>query len=208
MELLFVLNDVLNVNKQLIPIKQIILLYEDNFIFFVLYRITTQEFSYNYLYNYFLDYKMYHFPCFNFILSLIFILPTASCASICTHTECFDSPGSFSSPNYPNNYWDYVKMSWLITSPKGQVVTINFDSHFHTRCAGDYVWIYNGSSTSDSEIGKYCGTAGPVGNITSSSNGNLLVIFTSNSRDVSFGFSATFYFEGKQTVVASLIINL
>ena len=96
-----------------------------------------------------------------------------------------------------------MKMSWLITSPKGQLITINFDSHFGTRNADDYVGIYDGASTSDSEIGKYYGTAGPVGNITSSSNGNLLVIFTSNSRDTSFGFSATFYFEGKSIVVTS-----
>ena len=138
-----------------------------------------------------------------------FILPIASCASICAHTECFNSPGSLSSPNYPNNYWNYVKMSWLITSPKGQVITISFDSRFGTystcqpscECS-DYVGIYDGTSTSDTQIGKYCGTTGP-GNITSSSNGNLLVTFTSDASGASLGFSATFYFEGKYTVVTS-----
>ena len=65
--------------------------------------------------------------------------------------------------------------------------------------------VYDGASTSDTEIGKYCGSIAPE-NVTSSSN-NILVTFISNAGIQSDGFSATFYLEGKHTVHAAVIFN-
>ena len=85
------------------------------------------------------------------------------------------------------------------------MITIHFDGNFETEscsssCTCDYVVVYDGATTSDTEIGTYCGTTAP-GYITSSSN-NLLVTFISNVDFQSNGFSATFYFEGKHIVVS------
>ena len=129
------------------------------------------------------------------------IMPIASCVYVCTHTECFDSPGSFSSPGYPNEYWNFVFMSWLITAPPGKVITINFN-YFNTQPDWDYIEIYDGASiSSESQIGKHSGNTEP-GNVTSSSN-NLLVTFITGSAIQRDGFSATFAFKCKHIFVNS-----
>ena len=124
----------------------------------------------------------------------------ASCASVCTHTKCFDSPGSFSSPGYPNEDWNFVSMSWLITAPAGQNVTIyfvDFCIENTASCDFDYVILYDGDSASDPRIGdnKYCSINSPWCQETSSNN--LLVTFTSDGTNQYKGFSATFYFGGQ-----------
>ena len=133
-----------------------------------------------------------------------YYLPLGACASICTHTECFDEPGSFSSLKYPTNYPSDLKQSWLITAPQGRVVTLNFDSNFEidssadSSCPNDYVVIYDGAFTTDAEIGRYCGITGP--GLIKSLSYNLLVTFTTDGATQFSGFSATFDLAGKRTI--------
>ena len=121
------------------------------------------------------------------------IMPIASCTSRCTHTECFDSPGSFSSPGYPNDYWNYLFMSWLITAPPGKVITINF-TNFDTQPAKDFFVICDDAFICDT-YRVYSGNTGPA-NVTSSSN-HLRVVFMTDDRTQRGGFSAKFSFECK-----------
>ncbi len=85
-----------------------------------------------------------------------------------------------------------------MTAPSGQTVTINFDdfeTQYSSSCSFDFLVLYDGDSTSESEIGTYCGTNSP-GCISSSAE-NLLLYLESNSGSNERGFSATFNFRGK-----------
>ena len=134
------------------------------------------------------------------------ILPIiVPCASLCTHTECFDSPGSFSSPGYPNIevYWTFRDMTWLITAPPGNVINVYVNNfHIGPHFFLDYMRIYDGASKSSRSILYFREIAGP-GNVSSSSN-NLLVRFHSSWDYIQPAeFSVTFTFECKHSFINS-----
>ena len=122
----------------------------------------------------------------------------------CEHAGCFTSDGNLTSANYPDNYDPNPYDSWLITAPEGQTVTIYFVDialELESSCtqqAGDYLFLYDGSSTSDTILGTLCSRAGS-GCLETSSH-NLLITFTSDSFVLyaeARGFFARFYLGGQ-----------
>ena len=106
-------------------------------------------------------------------------------------------PGTLSSPNYPNDFYNYLAISWLITAPPDQTVTINFVDFVVDVTSGynAYVMLYDGDSHSDTQIGTFRYRPSPDCQVTSSNN--LLVTFTSDHEIAERGFSAKFYFGGQ-----------
>ncbi len=94
----------------------------------------------------------------------------------------YDSGGSGS------NYSDDERILTLIQPAGATVVTLNFTS-FSTESGWDYMFIYDGASTSDPLIGQYDGTTSP-GAITSS-GGSLLIEFRSDCNTNDAGWAAT-----------------
>ena len=92
-------------------------------------------------------------------------------------------------------------MTWLITAPPGNVITVNFNN-FNIEPIRDSMVIYDGIMEYIRNHGVYYrGNTGP-GNVTSSSN-NLLVRFVTDDYTQRGGFSATFEFEGNNTFANS-----
>lgn len=75
------------------------------------------------------------------------------------------------------NYADDERLLWLIDPPNATTVTLNFSS-FDTELNWDYLFIYDGATTSAPLIGTYTGNTSP-GTITSS-GGEILVEFRSD----------------------------
>lgn len=94
----------------------------------------------------------------------------------------YDSGGS------GGNYSDDERILTLIQPAGATVVTLNFTS-FNTEAGWDYMFIYDGSTTSDPLIGQYDGTTSP-GAITSS-GGSLLIEFRSDCNTNDAGWAAT-----------------
>ena len=106
----------------------------------------------------------------------------------------YDSGGA--SANYGNNE-DYT-MTFTPSSP-GAKISVNFLS-FNVETAGggwggtsvrDYLTIYDGTSTSATQIGQYYGTTSPGTVTATNSSGALTFVFHSNNSTVREGWSAT-----------------
>lgn len=98
--------------------------------------------------------------------------------------------GTFTSPNYPNNYGNNANCEWRIRVPTGFVVLLKFDSfklESGQNCRYDAVELRN---TPISLIGSYCGAKGPFSIM--SSGETLFVKFRSDSSQTRKGFSASF----------------
>ena len=74
------------------------------------------------------------------------------------------SSGSITSPGFPLPYPNDVLCTWMIVAPRGHKVSIeftNFKLEQDTDCSKDYLLIRDGSSTTSTAIGRYCGTSLP-----------------------------------------------
>ncbi|XP_063048132.1 deleted in malignant brain tumors 1 protein-like [Engraulis encrasicolus] len=99
--------------------------------------------------------------------------------------------GSFSSPYYPSYYHDNAYCVWRLSAPSGQRVLLLFtDLELEGCCNCDYITIYDGPSTSYSQLGRLCANS-TVGAFHSSSN-YMTVLFRTDSSLVSQGFHAEF----------------
>ena len=87
----------------------------------------------------------------------------------------YDSGGPNS--NYGNNL-NYTMTFYPGT--EGAMVTVNF-TQFNTESGYDYLYIYNGTSTSAPQIGQYDGTTSPGTVMATNSAGALTFRFTSDS---------------------------
>ena len=95
----------------------------------------------------------------------------------------FDSGGNSA------NYQDDERLLWLIAPVGATSVTLNF-TLFNLENNYDYLFIYDGATTSATLIGSYSGTNTP-GSITSS-GGNLLVEFRSDCATNAVGWEANY----------------
>jgi spore germination protein YaaH len=95
--------------------------------------------------------------------------------------------GSIVDMGGPGNY--YNNESWTKTiAPSGSsAVTMTFGS-FNTESNYDFLYIYDGATTSSPLIGKYSGTTSP-GTVTANS-GKMTLKFTSDNATTGGGFSA------------------
>ncbi|KAK3733284.1 hypothetical protein QZH41_011133 [Actinostola sp. cb2023] len=101
--------------------------------------------------------------------------------------------GSFSSPNYPNNYPNRVTCDWEITGPKeAKRITIKFEDFAiddsPVMCFYDYLLVFNAQH--GREVGRFCGMHKPL---PIKIDGNVVnVRFQSSHLHVARGFKAYF----------------
>ncbi|KAM4678275.1 procollagen C-endopeptidase enhancer 1 [Discoglossus pictus] len=103
--------------------------------------------------------------------------------------------GSLNTPNWPeNNYPGGASCSWHIVAPKDKVIELSFgkfDLEGDSYCRYDYVAVFNGGETDNTQlIGKFCGDSAPK-SIYSDSN-EMLVQFVSDLSVTADGFLATY----------------
>ena len=102
--------------------------------------------------------------------------------------------GSFyDSGGQSGNYMDDERLLWLIDPPNATTVTLNFSS-FDTELDWDYMFIYDGATTSAPLIGTYTGTSSP--GTVSSSAGEILIEFRSDCATTSPGWACTWTSNG------------
>ena len=90
--------------------------------------------------------------------------------------------------NRDGSYSDNMNCSWSISSNTNlELIFFRFD----TESSYDFVYVYDGGSSSSPLIGQYHGNSLPAA-ITSSSN-QLFVIFTSDGSIVRSGFAASYH---------------
>ncbi|XP_049840768.1 cubilin-like [Schistocerca gregaria] len=101
--------------------------------------------------------------------------------------------GSFSSPNYPQNYHDVSYCTWKISTSRGsilQLVFIDIEMEETDDCSHDYVEIRDGKDPSGRLLGSYCSSSHPPF-IRSSSN-HMFVTFKSDYSSSGRGFHAKY----------------
>ena len=114
------------------------------------------------------------------------------------HIGCLSSTGAIKSPGYPGEYPENLDCTWTKSIPTYyysrkifRFYISNLDLEQCTRCACDYVEIFDGSSKSSKRLGKFCS-----GNIRLLSTGrHLTVVFhTDHSKGDkrNNGFQATY----------------
>uniref|UniRef100_A0A8C9VYE6 Uncharacterized protein n=1 Tax=Scleropages formosus TaxID=113540 RepID=A0A8C9VYE6_SCLFO len=102
-----------------------------------------------------------------------------------------DTSGSFSSPGYPGNYFNYEYCTWQIRVPYGQRIILAFtELHLETCCNCDYIAVHDGYSTSSPLLGRVCQNS-EMRNFHSSSR-YMTIVFRSDYSIAATGFYATF----------------
>ncbi|RUS68924.1 hypothetical protein EGW08_023313, partial [Elysia chlorotica] len=97
--------------------------------------------------------------------------------------------GTITSPNYPQNYWNYARCLWSISVEPGKVIRLTFHQFCleDLNCVYDWIVIYDNSRTNP--LGKKCGYSIPE---PIWSNGNqMFVEFHSDLIETAQGFQAS-----------------
>ncbi|XP_058537778.1 cubilin isoform X1 [Neofelis nebulosa] len=115
-------------------------------------------------------------------------------------TDYTEESGTFTSPNFPNNYPNNWKCIYRITVETSQQIALHFtnfslEEAIGGECIADFVEIRDGGSESSPPLGKYCGSDPPP-RIISHSN-KLWLKFKSDFFGSASGFSA--YWDGSLT---------
>ncbi|VDI57027.1 cubilin [Mytilus galloprovincialis] len=100
------------------------------------------------------------------------------------------STGSFSSPNYPHPYTDYLYCTYLIRVQSGQRINLSFSSII-TEDKYDYIQVFDGSRVSDRRLLNFSGSINNASIIQSTGN-VILVLFTTDGSNTERGFTATY----------------
>ena len=101
--------------------------------------------------------------------------------------------GDLQTPNYPSPYPSHSKCSWLIQVPAGYIIKLQFyhfvlESTF--QCGSDVMRIYDGTNSSATPLGVYCGRKDPFP--VESTTANMFITFKSD-RSLNYrGFRATY----------------
>ncbi|XP_078540497.1 embryonic protein UVS.2-like isoform X1 [Lissotriton helveticus] len=105
------------------------------------------------------------------------------------------TPGTVSSPYFPNLYQSNMDCGYYIMAPAGYKVSLTFTSFAierNSRCSYDSLSIFDGVTTTSPLIGKYCGSnlVPPV----KSTGTSLWLQFHSDDSVNMMGFQATYTF--------------
>ncbi|XP_072333726.1 scavenger receptor cysteine-rich domain-containing protein DMBT1-like [Scyliorhinus torazame] len=101
--------------------------------------------------------------------------------------------GSFTSPNYPEQYPNNAQCIWYIQVAKRHRISLKLDGfqlEVSLSCSNDYVAIYDGASTNSPLIATIC--TGTNHAFTSSSN-TMTIYFKSDHLKTGAGFTAHYY---------------
>ncbi|KAH3856502.1 hypothetical protein DPMN_099092 [Dreissena polymorpha] len=119
-----------------------------------------------------------------------------------------DPIGFITSPNFPSDYNNNERCTWVINAPEGSRIHLNFTDFVmesHDLCRNDYLELFNGPNASSLSIGKYCGTAPPVG-FKSQSN-SVCIFFFTDSVTIARGFYLTYKFSVQDCPLGSYSVN-
>jgi len=100
--------------------------------------------------------------------------------------------GEVLSPNYPHSYPARKECVWHFTTTPGHRIKLmfhEFEIESHHECAYDHVAIYDGDSSEDATLGRFCGLKAPHPIVASSNE--LYMVFKSDSSVQRRGFQAT-----------------
>ncbi|CAG9816798.1 unnamed protein product [Phaedon cochleariae] len=103
----------------------------------------------------------------------------------------YDHSTEISSPNYPNIPNPHIECQWLIRSPPGESLRIDFEERFDLtpsrNCETEYVEVRDGGTEFSRPIGKYCKSA-PSSQF--STDNMMFVKFFTDTDDPKNGFKA------------------
>lgn len=119
--------------------------------------------------------------------------------------------GKFNSPRYPHNYFLSTTCEYLfiaaadenieITFTEFQIVSINDNVRlaYNEECSEDWIEIYEiHNNGKEYKLGRYCNYSAPGPYISPSSVNQVQVIFNSDDKYTSSGFSAIYNFTTKK----------
>ncbi|XP_052259361.1 deleted in malignant brain tumors 1 protein-like isoform X2 [Dreissena polymorpha] len=119
-----------------------------------------------------------------------------------------DPIGVITSPNFPNDYNNNERCTWIIKAPEGSQINLNFTDvvmESHKLCRLDHLELFNGPNAFSLSIGKYCGTKPPVG-FKSQSN-VVCIFFLTDSVSSARGFNLTYTFSVQDCPLGSYSVN-
>jgi hypothetical protein len=111
--------------------------------------------------------------------------PSGGCSGTQTLTA---ASGTFSDGSGSGNYQNNSDCRWLIQPPNATSITLTFQSF--NLLSGDFVYVYDGSTTSAPLLGTFSGNTLPAP--VTSSGGVMLVRFVSNASGTADGFVASY----------------
>jgi lysophospholipase L1-like esterase len=107
----------------------------------------------------------------------------------CTNETFTDPAGTVTDNSGAGNYLDNMDCQKLIQPVNAGSITLTF-TQFNTEPGYDFVWVYNGPTTSSPLLGKFSGNNLPP--VLTSSGGSILIRFTSDGGVVGQGWSANY----------------
>lgn len=132
-----------------------------------------------------------------FLLILLkdFITPVlCQCSGSALTLSASESPTKFLSPGYPVAYTNNLFCQWLIDSGVAGQPVFLYSDHLNMDCAyGDFVNIYDGSSTAVSKLHNNLCDTDLVSTEYISTGRYVLVTMTTNAVTVSQGFEMTYF---------------
>ena len=131
--------------------------------------------------------KCLHARCGFFLCYVIYVLaerPRLKAIDFSCSGTADTEQGTINTPNYPDNYDNNNLCTWLISS--SHRVKLVFTT-FSSESGWDFLYVYDGSSTSSTLLGVFDG-GDLTGNVVESSADHLLLKFTSDSSYTTKGF--------------------
>ncbi|XP_019614621.1 PREDICTED: bone morphogenetic protein 1-like [Branchiostoma belcheri] len=141
---------------------------------------------------------MWAFAAFG-VVSYGLLFQSVSSQATISYTTQYNAPcderltgdnGTFTSPNYPNNYPNGKDCRYGISVTPPKVARLTF-TDFSLEPGYDFLWVYDGNTTDEAyEIGKFDGpnTPGPV----TSASSSMTVRFKSDESVTRKGFQANY----------------
>ena len=103
------------------------------------------------------------------------------------------SSGVFGTPTTPQDYPHGADCEWRIRAPIGRIVVLDFTQfgiEAHSRCAFDYVEVFDGDNDQGESLGRFCGSVAPEQ--LRSTQRSLFIKFHSDHSISSIGFVARY----------------
>ncbi|GLH16386.1 Dorsal-ventral patterning protein tolloid [Gryllus bimaculatus] len=100
--------------------------------------------------------------------------------------------GPISSPNYPDYYPGRKECVWHFTTTPGHRIKLTFNRFElepHQECAYDHIVLYDGDSSDEYTLGRFCGSKMPFPILASGNQ--MLMVFKSDASVQRKGFFAT-----------------
>lgn len=111
--------------------------------------------------------------------------------------------GRFTSPGYPGSRQMDKECNWLITVTEGKIVSLMFEFFdvdsstgmfsMSEDCGGDFVEVFDGTSTNDRSLGKFCTVNNKPTDMVRSSGRQMLVRLQTSFENMGNGFLASYY---------------